>query len=521
MEAEGWIGLTIVLAILATLVQIGGYVVPLWIWLEAGKFEVGVGLWYTIGCGTEGSCNATVPDLAFGYGKKDIYDKPAFNAVRGLETVGLALGVLLVLFLGVYRCGYGSWTSMGQLNLTAFITCSLAWMCILAGLIVYCASFWPIVGTSPFLTSRSWPWALLICFVAALLFIVVSVLIRLKCKERGYVQHAIPTSGDSKMDLNPVTKHGLFHRYFTPIQYNENRRANFAIAGHDEGTLVPSMDRHLIGAEDQHTLEGSGLENGVHYRYIPPGGQQAGGISHSENPVVRRTLPNAVVVYPNTSDHGKTTAMHVQTGAFVTNHVMEGSANQAVYHRGGRAPQHQQHHHGGLAVNGDVTSSGSASPRDGFYGRDTDGLLRVHASRNVTSAAPRERESPVYSVVTRHATAGERGQAERGAENNNEARYTKDGRMMADFDVIRAKKTKTEALHNYINGTDKQHQQQLGNDLNGDIHHGVLLEHTNHSLALGPTPGPRIINPLGDNLKPYDPTFIYRPFSEDQQQQLY
>ena len=56
---------------------------------------------------------------------EDTSAKPQYNAVRGLLTVGVAGGVLLVLFLIVYKIGYGQWTQMGQLNLTAFITCVL------------------------------------------------------------------------------------------------------------------------------------------------------------------------------------------------------------------------------------------------------------------------------------------------------------------------------------------------------------------------------------------------------------
>ena len=55
----------------------------------------------------------------------DTFAKPQYNAVRGLQTIGVAGGVLLVLFLIVYRMGYGKWTQLGQLNLAAFITCVL------------------------------------------------------------------------------------------------------------------------------------------------------------------------------------------------------------------------------------------------------------------------------------------------------------------------------------------------------------------------------------------------------------
>lgn len=67
MQTGNWITVTILLAILATLLQIAGYVAPMWIWLEVDTFRVGVGLWYRTGCAFEGTCNTTAPSLAFGY----------------------------------------------------------------------------------------------------------------------------------------------------------------------------------------------------------------------------------------------------------------------------------------------------------------------------------------------------------------------------------------------------------------------------------------------------------------------
>ena len=48
MQTGNWITVTILLAILATLLQIAGYVAPMWIWLEVDTFRVGVGLWLSL-----------------------------------------------------------------------------------------------------------------------------------------------------------------------------------------------------------------------------------------------------------------------------------------------------------------------------------------------------------------------------------------------------------------------------------------------------------------------------------------
>lgn len=55
-----------------------------------------------------------------------MYSRPEYNAVRGLETVGLACAVLLLLFLIVYRIGYNRWDRIGQLNVASFLLCVLA-----------------------------------------------------------------------------------------------------------------------------------------------------------------------------------------------------------------------------------------------------------------------------------------------------------------------------------------------------------------------------------------------------------
>ncbi|PVD37633.1 hypothetical protein C0Q70_00230 [Pomacea canaliculata] len=239
MGVTQWIIITIILAFIGLLLQVAGYVAPMWIWLETDSFLVGVGLWFTTGCGLSGTCgeNTTTPEVSFIYATDGMYRQTEFDAVRALETLGLGAATFLLLVLVVYRMGYGKWDRMGQLNWAAFCLSSLAWLLILAGLVVYCAFFWPVVGTSPLLTRRSFPWSLLMCLLAAFFFIVVCVLIRVKCRDASdYVKNAIPTSGDHKLDLNPVTKTGLMNRYFSPSPYQEDRRSVPALSAyHDEG----------------------------------------------------------------------------------------------------------------------------------------------------------------------------------------------------------------------------------------------------------------------------------------------
>lgn len=68
MNTTGWIMVTIFLTFLAILLQIAGYVAPMWIWIDVNSFRVGVGLWISTGCGLSGTCNTTSPTVAYTYG---------------------------------------------------------------------------------------------------------------------------------------------------------------------------------------------------------------------------------------------------------------------------------------------------------------------------------------------------------------------------------------------------------------------------------------------------------------------
>lgn len=69
MGVTQWIIITILLAFIGLLLQVAGYVAPMWIWLETDSFLVGVGLWFTTGCGLSGTCgeNTTTPEVSFIY----------------------------------------------------------------------------------------------------------------------------------------------------------------------------------------------------------------------------------------------------------------------------------------------------------------------------------------------------------------------------------------------------------------------------------------------------------------------
>ena len=94
----------------------------------------------------------------------------------------------------------------------------------IAGLVVYIVFYGKVITHSSDVSGDSFPWSVLMVFLAAILFIIINILIRLRCRNRNHLQHAIPTSADSKMALNPSTKSQVMKRYFTPSPYREDRR---------------------------------------------------------------------------------------------------------------------------------------------------------------------------------------------------------------------------------------------------------------------------------------------------------
>ncbi|KAL8591181.1 hypothetical protein ACOMHN_057921 [Nucella lapillus] len=434
MEIPGWINLTILVSLVATALQVAGYVVPMWIWLDVEDFRVGVGLWFTIGCGLQGTCKTAPPTVAFGYTTDDTWTQPQFSAVRGLETLALAGSVLLLLFLVVYRAGWGQWADLGQLNLAAFLTSVLTWLCILAGLIVYCAYYWPVVGTSPMVTRTSFPWSLVLCLFAAFFFIVVSVLIRVKCRDRARLKNAVPISGDTHMETYPVTKHGLLHRYFLPF-YRGLRGNNQAIEYQTEGKTVHTMNTRLVEAEE-HTnvaaIDNAAFyenrvlgRNNVNYGHLPiESGQEAGprvtGHDQAET-MIRRSLPTAIITYTD----GQTTAdlhrLHTKGDAATTTTLLHSGDGQnyrdisAAANRDGML--HLRHHaddddtrhaaghgEGGAETRG-YHQAGGVTPRDGIHqhgrgvtSRDGDAVFRAGAG-DVTYQTGRAGDDVTYRTV--------------------------------------------------------------------------------------------------------------------------
>ena len=121
-----------------------------------------------------------------------------------------------------------------------------------AGIIVYVIFYGDVIVKSSDLSRESFPWSVLMVFIAALLFVVITILLRLRCRNRNYLQHAIPTSADSKMGLNPLTKSQVMKRYFTPSPYREDRRegitSNPALSTADQsGLALPDSQPNGFG----------------------------------------------------------------------------------------------------------------------------------------------------------------------------------------------------------------------------------------------------------------------------------
>ncbi|CAL1528646.1 unnamed protein product [Lymnaea stagnalis] len=260
MKPKSWLTLTLCLTILATVLQIAGVVTPLWIWLKTSDYRVGVGLFYRIGCedGNGGNCStASFPkNLPFGYDSASTYNKTEWEAIVWLETISACIAVLLSVMMIVYYIGFGVWKKMSNLNLTMVITAFCVWSPLLAGHIVYFVFYGRVITRSPDINSESFPWSPLICFLALFLFLAVTWLVHFKCRNRNFIEHAIPTSADSKMVLNPSTKNQLMKRYFTPTPYREDRRqALHASAYTDQSYLLGS-------GSSRGTAEYAGVNNG-------------------------------------------------------------------------------------------------------------------------------------------------------------------------------------------------------------------------------------------------------------------
>ncbi|CAG5121888.1 unnamed protein product [Candidula unifasciata] len=267
MHTRNWIIVVLIFIIFTTLVQIGGLVSPLWIYIETNNnITVGVGLYYRIGCEASSGNNCSAagfPRLPFGYNTTATYDQMSWKAIVGLETASGGLGIVLTIMMIIYLIGFGVWKKMNGLNIAMVVICILAWLSLIAGLVVYIVFYGLVIVRSPDVNARSFPWSPLICLVAAILFFIITFLIRLRCRNRNYLKNAIPTSTDSKLALNPFTKNKLMMRYFTPSPYKEERRqALYAANSHysDQSHLLGNG--FTVGAIEQSTgVENMGFRN--------------------------------------------------------------------------------------------------------------------------------------------------------------------------------------------------------------------------------------------------------------------
>ncbi|XP_012935977.2 uncharacterized protein LOC101864373, partial [Aplysia californica] len=217
MKPRAWIIVTLIFIALAAALQIGGVVAPMWVWLEDDNFNVGVGLFFRVGCET--ACI----NASFNYLDVNTRDRTYWIHLIWLETLAACLAILLIVMMMVYLCGFGRW-KMSGLNTTMVVTALLAWLCIAVGLILFIVFNGIIITRSPDVSSVSFPWSAFMCFFAGIFYVIISMLIRCRCRTRRYVKNAIPTSGDSKMALNPSTGSQLVRRFFTPSPYREERR---------------------------------------------------------------------------------------------------------------------------------------------------------------------------------------------------------------------------------------------------------------------------------------------------------
>ncbi|RUS91314.1 hypothetical protein EGW08_000928 [Elysia chlorotica] len=255
MNPKVWIVITLTLLVLTTALHIAGLVAPWWIYLKTSDFVVGVGLFFRVGCEASSRGNCTHPafptDLAFRYNEEATYDEPEWKAVVWLETISAAFALVLCIMMIIYLVGFGVWRKMGLLNMTMALVCGITWLVNIAGLIVYIVFYGKVITRSSDVSKDSFPWSVLMVFLAAVLFLIINILIRLRCRNRNYLQHAIPTSADSKMALNPSTKSQVMKRYFTPSPYREDRRQAITNSSTNPAITSTEQSRDIVMAGHQ------------------------------------------------------------------------------------------------------------------------------------------------------------------------------------------------------------------------------------------------------------------------------
>uniref|UniRef100_A0A0B6ZQY2 Uncharacterized protein n=1 Tax=Arion vulgaris TaxID=1028688 RepID=A0A0B6ZQY2_9EUPU len=265
MRTQLWIKVVLGWIIFATILQIVGLVAPLWIYLDTSDFTVGVGLFYRIGCEASSGDNCTVtgfPILPFDYNTAATYNQDSWEAIQWLEIIAASFGVILTVLMVVYLVGFGVWKKMNNLNIAMVIVCISAWLPLAIGLIIYIIYYGKVITRSPEVSGRSFPWSPVMCLIAGIIFFIITILIRIRCRNRNFVKNAIPTSTDSKIALNPSTKNQFMKRYFSPSPYREDRRQalySSVYSSNDTNHLLGNG--FTVGAIEHTGIDNTGVVN--------------------------------------------------------------------------------------------------------------------------------------------------------------------------------------------------------------------------------------------------------------------
>ncbi|KAK7002842.1 hypothetical protein BgiMline_004257 [Biomphalaria glabrata] len=358
MKPNSWVNLTLALTLFATVLQIAGLVSPLWIWLHTSDYKVGVGLYYRIGCGDgdRGNCSLIKTPLPFSYDADATYHRDEWDAIVWLESIASGLAVLLSIMMLVFRIGFGVWKKMSNLNLTMIITTFFLCSTLAAGLIVYIVHHGKVITRSPDISTESFPWSALMCFIAFFLFLVVAAMVHFKCRATRYVDNAIPSSADSKLALNPSTKNQLMRRYFTPSPYREDRRQALSVYSHTDQSFLLGKGTASSRGIDSYGVHNGGLkaiefnkdklvseEIDYHYTPVIHTSTLTTGVTSGES--VRNSFTNNNLTIPDGGNYGsrvvQRTSVTTTTGGESTrvNNVYQEDAE--AYKRR-QEEQHQQ-----------------------------------------------------------------------------------------------------------------------------------------------------------------------------------
>ncbi|XP_050391044.1 uncharacterized protein LOC126810108 [Patella vulgata] len=214
-----------ILSILATLLQIASYVAPMWLWISRGNFYMGIGLWYTAGCGANCSITSTSAPK-FSVESNAYYSAWQWNVLRGFESACVIGGVLLCIALVILRIGWATWDNVRMLKMGVILLSVITWICVFVGVAIFAGFYHEIIrDSSDLFGSASFPWAWIMTLIAGIIFVVVTVLLIVCGRERDPMAK-IPISGDPKMALTPtMINANNGKKYFVPSPYTDDRRS--------------------------------------------------------------------------------------------------------------------------------------------------------------------------------------------------------------------------------------------------------------------------------------------------------